>query len=91
MPLREFVDSHGVSWRVWSTLPTSTVALTGGFERGWLTFECRDGLRRLAPIPDGWEHCVAERLELLCRAAEDVPRSLIDPDGSRESAREDQR
>ncbi len=82
MPLREFVDSQGTSWRVWSTLPSSTVALGGGFERGWLTFQCDECLRRLAPIPDGWEHCHPTRLELLCRAAEDVTRSFLEGDDS---------
>lgn len=74
MPLREFVDSKGIVWRVWSTLPTSAVTLTSGFERGWLTFECDGCLRRLAPIPDGWDDLPENRLELLCSVATDVPR-----------------
>lgn len=74
MPLREFVDSKGVRWRVWSTMPISAVTLTSGFERGWLTFECEECLRRLAPIPDGWDGLGEDRLELLCKAAVDVPR-----------------
>ncbi len=60
----------------------STLTLSGGFERGWLTFECQDRLRRLAPIPDGWERCAVERLELLCKAAEEVTRSIQEADDS---------
>lgn len=74
MPLREFVDSKGVRWRVWSTMPVSAVTLTTGFDRGWLTFECEECLRRLAPIPDGWDGLPDERLELLCDVAKDVTR-----------------
>lgn len=74
MSLREFVDSKGVRWRVWSTRPMSAVTLTSDFERGWLTFECAECLRRLAPIPDGWDGLPDNRLELLCSVAKDVPR-----------------
>lgn len=74
MALREFIDSKGVRWRVWSTLPTTAVTLTSGFERGWLTFECEECLRRLAPIPEGWDGLTNDRLELLCTLASDVPR-----------------
>jgi hypothetical protein len=75
MPSRDFVDSTGADWRVWSTVPMMGAVLTPGFEGGWLTFESGAGaLRRLAPIPEDWDSVPAERLELYCRAAKEVPR-----------------
>ena len=70
----EFIDSNGVSWRVWNTVPTTRTSLSGEFERGWLTFESAGALKRLAPIPPAWEASTPDRLELMCRAATDVPR-----------------
>lgn len=74
MPMLEFVDSNGVTWRVWNTVPTARTSLSGEFERGWLTFESAATLRRLAPIPADWEMSAPNRLELMCRAAVEVPR-----------------
>jgi hypothetical protein len=74
MPILEFVDSNGVTWRVWNTVPTARSTLSGEFDRGWLTFESEAVLKRLAPIPPNWEASTPERLELMCRAAIEVPR-----------------
>jgi hypothetical protein len=74
MPMLEFVDSNGVTWRVWNTVPMARTSLSGEYERGWLTFESVKGLRRLAPVPANWEAATPERLELMCRAAIEVPR-----------------
>jgi hypothetical protein len=76
MAYREFVDSRDVVWRVWSTVPADGGHLHGGFQHGWLTFECGSELRRLTPIPDDWEYESAERLEALCQDARDVKRRL---------------
>ena len=53
--------------------------LRGGFDQGWLTFERinTDGtlpLRRLVPIPADWESAPDDRLELMCRSADEVAR-----------------
>lgn len=80
MAYREFLDSKGVSWRVWSTIPSAATRLGGGFDQGWLTFERTSPpkeakafpLRRLVPIPRDWEEASDNRLELLCRSAEEV-------------------
>jgi DNA mismatch repair protein MutH len=69
--MREFVDSAGVAWRVWSTVPARAV-LGGTLDQGWLTFESSTERRRLAPVPDGWMEVSVERLELLCRGARPV-------------------
>ena len=75
MATRDFEDGRGISWRVWSTVPISGAVINSGFENGWLTFESSAGsLRRLAPIPAGWEAVPSERLAALCEAATEVPR-----------------
>ena len=79
MAYREFLDSKGISWRVWSTVPSAGTRLRGGFDQGWLTFESTSPtsttLRRLVPIPADWETAAESRLELMCRSAEEVARS----------------
>ena len=70
MPVRDFDDTTGITWRVWSTVPSSVVVLTAGFEQGWLTFESSGRIRRLAPIPNGWETASAAELERLCALAQ---------------------
>jgi hypothetical protein len=72
----EFVDSDGVAWRVWNTVPTARTTLSGEFERGWLTFESATTLKRLAPIPPNWESAEPDRLELMCRAASETTRRI---------------
>ena len=75
MASRVFEGGNGENWRVWSTVPVSGAVINPGFEKGWLTFESAAGtLRRLAPVPSGWEDFSAEQLDLLCRAATSVPR-----------------
>ena len=93
MAYREFVDSSGQSWRVWSTVPSTGSRLRGGFGQGWLTFERTnsDGtlpLRRLVPIPEEWESAPDERIELMCHSAEEVarPRTSRDRSDSAETA-----
>jgi hypothetical protein len=88
MAYREFVDSKGVAWRVWSTVPIAGTRLRGGFDQGWLTFESTSSdettLRRLVPIPPDWESAPDNRLELMCRSADEVVR----PTPTRQSGRE---
>lgn len=74
MPSRKFVDSHGVSWRVWSTVPGGVRVLTPDYAKGWLTFESEQELRRLAPMPGDWDVRPEAELEQLCRQAAEVPR-----------------
>ena len=75
MPIRTFVDSKGVSWRVWSTTPSADSPLHRYYPEGWLTFDSGAGtLRRLSPAPGNWQLVADDRLELMCRVAEEVPR-----------------
>jgi hypothetical protein len=88
MPLREFRDSAGVQWRVWETTPQPGAVYDERLKAGWLTFESGNTRKRLAPIPSGWEEAPADRLELLCRAAEPARRSgsvTGDPDAAADS------
>ncbi len=80
MPIREFTDSNGVRWRVWSTIPQAPGTYGESLRAGWLTFDSEGERRRLAPIPQGWEEASAERLELMCRAAEVAKRTGTTPD-----------
>ena len=75
MASMEFTDPSGMNWRVWNTVPISGAVINPGFEKGWLTFESDSGtLRRLAPIPAGWDELPPERLIELLGRANEVPR-----------------
>ena len=80
MPIREFTDSAGVKWRVWSTIPAAPSAYDESLRAGWLTFESGAERKRLAPIPEDWEEATAERLDLMCRVAEVARRTGATPD-----------
>ena len=69
MPIREFKDSNGIEWRVWSTRPSNPSFVVEPLRAGWLTFDSDGERRRLSPVPPGWEVCSLERLELACRVA----------------------
>lgn len=74
MASRDFIDSRGRAWRVWSTMPWRANAVMGAAADGWLSFESEGELRRLVPAPKHWEDASPERLELMCRVAEAVER-----------------
>ena len=79
MALREFRDAHGIEWRVWATLPEATALVRvdhrtlGDLEKGWLTFECADGRKRLAPFPPDWASLSDADLERWCNEAKAPP------------------
>ena len=79
MALRQFRDARGVAWTVWATLPETAAPLRfdqrplGDLEHGWLTFECAEGRRRLAPFPADWDTLTDEELERCCREAKAPP------------------
>lgn len=76
MGYREFVDSLGVMWKVWNTVPLAGAVLGGELKDGWLTFESAPSrLRRLAPVPENWQLLSAAQLEQLCALAAEVRRN----------------
>jgi hypothetical protein len=84
MPVREFVDSHGVQWRAWDVTPDSIHPQTKSedyladcYRDGWLVFETADGSekRRLCPIPYSWHRRSDPDLAKLLETA-DVVRPL---------------
>lgn len=79
MAIREFKDSNGVAWRVWTTIPSNARSVNPELGEGWLSFDSVAERRRFGPIPKGWEKMSAERLELICRVA--VPARRSDPYG----------
>lgn len=55
-------------------MPWRASAVLGAAADGWLSFESDGELRRLVPVPRNWEQATPERLELMCRVAEEVER-----------------
>src|SRR5687768_7007084 len=84
MALREFHDSKGVLWKVWSVTPDSLDKRTTAedymrdWQDGWLCFECQDSRRRLASFPPGWEALEDAELESLLARAQPVKRRGTD-------------
>ena len=82
MALRNFNDSAGRDWRVWSIVPRYESPrdhgrMTPGLQGGWLCFEHHDQKRRLSPIPLDWEGAGAAHLERYCREAKPVRRRSL--------------
>ncbi len=72
MALRQFHDSAGNEWQVWDVRPPQrsvTYLPQGAQETGWLAFRSGEMMRRLRPIPEGWETSPASELERLCQLA----------------------
>lgn len=73
MGYREFIDSVGMVWKVWNTVPLAGAVLGSEMQNGWLTFESMTcSLRRLTPVPDDWQLLSADKLEVLCTKAAEV-------------------
>jgi hypothetical protein len=72
MNSRSFTDGAGAEWRVRATMPTDRAgaALPEAFSRGWLVFESPAGaVKRLAPVPEGWDRVPETTLARWCDAA----------------------
>ena len=68
MALRNFTDSQGHTWRVWTVIPQYATGrdeeqMTPGLQGGWLCFENSGEKRRLSPIPADWENAGSDALE----------------------------
>jgi hypothetical protein len=51
--------------------------LLGGMRDGWLTFQCGNERRRLAPIPEGWTMLSDDTLRALAAKAMTVGRTAL--------------
>jgi hypothetical protein len=71
---RRTFDAEGVNWSVLDVVPESTLALDPALAGGWLCFENHGEIRRLAPIPIGWEAARDDELRRLLGLAVKLPR-----------------
>ena len=58
MAYREITDRDGRTWQVWDTDPhqfAGRQVIAPDYASGWLTFECGNEKRRVAPSPARWE------------------------------------
>jgi hypothetical protein len=71
--MRETVDRRTVHG-------AAGLAVSPGYERGWLAFQSGLERRRLAPVPEGWAGLEGAELERLCQAATPVgrPRRFVE-------------
>lgn len=78
MGLREFTDSDGVVWQVWTVTAdvldkrTTAEDYMREWQDGWLCFEHSGARRRLAQFPADWEAMPDEKLQLLLDQAQPV-------------------
>ncbi len=73
---REIEDQRGIRWIVFAIHPSSergTQALSERYRGGWLTFDSGAETRRVAPIPNNWEHMSDAELATLCGQGEVAP------------------
>ena len=86
MPVREFTDSSGRSWRAWDVTPDELSPKTKDedylaqlYHTGWIVFETKGGddKRRLYPIPKGWSELPEAELAVLLQKAEIVPKRKL--------------
>jgi hypothetical protein len=83
MALREFEDSNGMAWRVWSVSidhayqQSGREGYLGELQHGWLCFESDSDRRRLAKYPADWEALSEEGLCELLAQATPTPRRRL--------------
>ena len=76
MRAHRFRDDLDQTWFVYAVQPAHPLAfdLLVDYRAGWLVFVCGSDMRRLAPIPDGWESLDAAALRAL------LPEPGVSPD-----------
>ena len=57
-PHRVFVDDRGVQWDAFCVYPSprssGRKALPAPYDKGWLSIQCANEIRRVTPIPERW-------------------------------------
>jgi hypothetical protein len=76
---RVFVDDGGVQWDAFCVHPSPASsgrnALPAPYHEGWLSIQCSNEIRRVAPIPQGWSELPRDELcQLLQKAETSTPR-----------------
>lgn len=75
---RIFEDIRGKRWHAFAVRTSADTAeradLPDAFRAGWLVFESSDEMRRVAPVPQGWEQLSSDELQELCHHAPASPR-----------------
>ena len=75
---RIFEDVRGKRWHAFAVQASDSMSDRAGlpeeFRQGWLAFESKDELRRVAPIPEHWAELSTDELRLLCHNARSAPR-----------------
>lgn len=78
---RIFVDDSGVQWDAFVVYPSLASKTRGrlqdAYKEGWLAIQCDKGVKRLAPIPQGWRECSHGEFCRLADKAEIVPRRTM--------------
>ena len=80
MGLREFRDSEGVVWQVWTVTAdvldkrTAAEDYMRDWQDGWLCFEHSGARKRLAQFPPDWETLGDGKLQALLDQAQSVKR-----------------
>ncbi len=78
MGLREFRDSDGVMWQVWTVTAdvldkrTAAEDYMRDWQDGWLCFEHSGARKRLAQFPADWETLGDDKLQALLNQAQSV-------------------
>lgn len=77
---RVFDDIRGKRWHAFavhsSEATIERAGLPDAFKHGWLVFESKDEVRRVAPIPSKWEDLTIDDLRQLCYSAAASPRRI---------------
>jgi len=75
---RIFLDERGVQWDAFPVYPSRATSgkytLPSPYHEGWLSIQCADEIRRLTPIPPGWQDMSPDELCQLLARAEASPR-----------------
>ena len=77
---RVFDDIRGKRWHAFavhgSEATVERAGLPDAFKHGWLVFESKEEVRRVAPIPEKWEELSIDELRQLCYSAAASPRRI---------------
>jgi hypothetical protein len=75
---RVFVDDAGVQWDAFCVYPSRATSgrstLPAPYDKGWLSIQCQNEIRRMTPIPEGWRELSRAEMCALVAKAQSAPR-----------------